>query len=76
MIDTHAHINSRDIKDVDTCIQTINELKYLKYVINVGLDYDKSKYAIELANRELKFYAVIGIHLLYEGTIESIYDYI
>ena len=31
-----------------------------------------SEYAIELSNREEKFYSVIGIHPLYEGTLESI----
>lgn len=74
MIDSHAHINKKDILDVDAHIQMINELEYLKYVINVGRDYETSKYAIELANREPKFYAVIGIHPLHEGTLESIYD--
>ena len=72
MVDTHAHINPRDIENVSEKISEINELEYLKFVINVGLDYETSKYAINLANREEKFYSVIGIHPLYEGTIESI----
>ncbi len=72
MIDTHAHINPRDINNVDELVKEINELEYLNFVINVGLDYDTSKYAIELANREEKFYSVIGVHPLYEGSLESI----
>lgn len=72
MVDTHAHINPRELTDVDAKIKEINELEYLKYVINVGLDYETSKYSIELSNREEKFYSVIGIHPLYEGTLESI----
>lgn len=74
MIDSHAHINKKDISDVDARISMINELEYLKYVINVGLDYETSEYAIELANKEPKFYAVIGVHPLHEGTLASIYD--
>lgn len=72
MIDTHSHINPRDITDVEEKIREIDELEYLKFVINIGLDYETSKYAIELSNREEKFYSVIGIHPLYEGTLESI----
>lgn len=74
MVDTHAHINPRELDDIDAKIKEINELEYLKYVINVGLDYETSRYSIALANQEDKFYSIIGIHPLYEGTIESITD--
>lgn len=74
MIDSHAHINNKSIINVKKTVDDINQLNYLKYVINIGLDYETSEYAIALSNQENKFYAVIGIHPLYEGTIKSIYD--
>lgn len=74
MIDTHSHINPSSINDVDAKIREINELEYLKYIINIGLDYNTSKYTIELANREKKFYSVIGVHPLYEGKMNSIVE--
>lgn len=74
MIDSHAHINPKSIKNIDETIEMINHLDYLNYVINVGLDYETSKYSIELSNRFPKFYSVIGIHPLYEGSLNEIYN--
>ena len=38
MIDTHAHLNSRDIKDLKEDLIRINNLSYLDKIINVGMD--------------------------------------
>ncbi len=72
MIDTHAHINSKCLKDVRQEIMKVKDLEYLDKVINVGLDEETSIDA--LANTGLcdKFYAAIGVHPLYEGNIENI----
>lgn len=74
MIDSHAHINPRSLPSIKLEIDKINNLEYLDYVINVGIDYGTSKYSIELSKRFDKFYSVIGIHPLYEGEISDIYD--
>lgn len=72
MIDTHAHFNSKDLKNLRDEIIRVNNINYLNKVINVGLDYETSKEAIEISEREPKFYATIGIHPLHNGNIEDL----
>lgn len=60
MIDTHAHLNLKDfdqdrLQIISSCQQTGIE------VINVGIDYQSSVQAINLA-QEKGFYASVGIH--------------
>lgn len=74
MIDTHAHINSYDLNNVEDEIKRINNLKYLNRIINVGLNSETNKEVLDIANNNKKFYASLGIHPLHSGTIESIYD--
>ncbi len=74
MIDSHAHINPQDISDINNMIKFINNLEYLTYCINVGLDYETSKFSIALSNQEEKFYSVIGIHPTREGNLADIYN--
>ena len=74
MVDTHAHINSRDLKNVRDEIKRINNLEYLDQLINVGLDDDTNKEVLKIANENEKFYAALGIHPLHSGSVESIYE--
>lgn len=74
MIDTHAHYNSRDLKDLRQEIINANSLPYLKKIINVGLDYETSKEAIDISIVEPKFYATIGVHPLSEAAIYPLLD--
>lgn len=72
MIDTHTHFNSKDLKKLRDEIIRVNNINYLNKVINVGLDYETSKEAIEISEREPKFYATIGIHPLHNGNLEDL----
>lgn len=72
MIDTHAHYNSKDLKDIKTEIEKINYLDYLDKVINVGLNEKTNKEVLEIASKQDKFYAALGIHPLQEGEVLSI----
>ena len=72
MINTHVHFNSKDLKNLRDEIIRVNNINHLNKVINVGLDYETSKEAIEISEREPKFYATIGIHPLHNGNIEDL----
>lgn len=72
MIDTHAHINSKVLKDLKNEIITINKLDYLDKVINVGTDEDTNLEVLAIANNFDKFYCSLGVHPLMEGSVESI----
>ncbi len=62
LIDTHAHLNFSDFdKDRDEVIKKC--LKSNVFMINVGVDYETSKKAIEIAEKyERGVYAAIGLH--------------
>lgn len=72
MIDTHAHFNSKDLKNLTEEIKALNQISYLDKVINVGLDYETSGEVIDINLREKKFYGTLGVHPLKNGTIDSI----
>ncbi len=72
MIDTHAHFNTIVLKDLAQQIKRVELLSYLDKVINVGLDYHTSKEAISISLSHEKFYATLGIHPLWEGTVETL----
>ena len=74
MIDTHAHINSTDLKSIRNEIIRINDLEYLDKVINVGLNMQTNEEVLEIAANNAKFYAALGIHPIMPGNIESIYE--
>ncbi|MCR8612895.1 MAG: TatD family hydrolase [Mycoplasma sp.] len=62
-VDTHTHIfkgYSGDA-DLDTEIKKIIEEKVSK-IINVGIDVETSKSAIELSNKYDEVFAILGIH--------------
>ncbi len=62
IIDSHMHINSElDNKDEILCI---NNSPSIESVINVGMDTTTSRDVIEIANKNKKFYAAVGIHPL------------
>lgn len=65
VIDSHMHINSKVIDDVQNSINKINNNKNLESVINVGLDIETSRECAEISNKENKFYSSVGIHPLY-----------
>lgn len=72
MIDTHAHFNSKELRDLKSQIQKIESLTSLDKIINVGLDYQTSKEAVAISLKYSKFYATLGIHPLHNGTIASL----
>ncbi len=72
MIDTHAHINSRDIPYLKEEIIRIKNLDYLDKVINVGLDEETNEEVLAISGNCDKFYCALGIHPLKEGRVESI----
>lgn len=74
MIDTHAHFNSNDLKNLKREIEIVNSNPYLNKIINVGLDYETSKEVVEISLREEKFYGTLGIHPLHEGNISSLLE--
>lgn len=65
VIDSHVHINSKIIKDVDYSIKQICNNESIESVINIGLDIETSKDCIDISNNKNKFYTSIGIHPLY-----------
>lgn len=72
MIDTHAHYNRTDLKDLKREIQKLNDLSYMDRVINVGLNEQTNEEVLEIAAKHEKFYASLGIHPLQKGNVYSI----
>lgn len=64
-IDSHTHINSIVLDDIQKCIDNINENSSIEGVINVGLDVDSSMESVLISKTNSKFYSTIGIHPLY-----------
>ena len=62
IIDSHMHINN-ELDNKDEIIH-INSCPYIDSVINVGMDTTTSKEVIEIAKKNKKFYAAVGIHPL------------
>ena len=72
MIDTHAHIQSRDVGDVDKVINSAKENGVSK-IICVGYDVKSSVEAVELADKYKEVYAIIGVHPSEVEYVESNY---
>ena len=72
MIDTHAHIQSRDVGDVDKVINNAKENGVSK-IICVGYDVKSSIEAVELADKYKEVYAIIGVHPSEVEYVESNY---
>lgn len=72
MIDTHAHINSKDFRHIREEIIKIKNLSYLDKVINVGLDEETNIDALATCELCDKFRCALGIHPTHEGNVESI----
>lgn len=64
-IDSHMHVNSQIIYNIDDAINKINVNANVESVINVGLNIKTSRECIEISKKENKFYSSIGIHPLY-----------
>lgn len=71
MIDTHAHINSKVLKNLKEEIIKINN-SALNKVINIGCDYDTNIESLAIAGNYSKFYVSLGVHPLMNGNIEDI----
>ena len=65
VIDSHVHINSKVVDNVENSINKINDNNNIESVINVGLNIETSKECTIISNKENKFYSAIGIHPLY-----------
>ncbi len=72
MIDTHAHLNSKDVKNLREELIRINSLPYLNKVINVGINEKTNEEVLAISGNFDKFYCALGIHPLEEGRVESI----
>ena len=74
IIDSHMHINS-ELDNKDEIIH-INKNSNIESVINVGMNTTTSKDVIEIANKNEKFYASVGIHPLYaeNSRVNSIFE--
>lgn len=75
-IDSHLHINSLMLKDVECEIKRVESNKDLEAVINVGVNISTSKEALEIADHHPKFYATAGVHPLYINgeNLDSLYS--
>jgi len=74
-IDTHAHLYfDKFDEDRNQVIQRTIDNKVA--VINIGTDLDSSKKALELADQNENYYAVIGFHPIYvrDSTMEEFKD--
>ncbi len=61
LIDSHAHLNFNAFEDdLDKVISRCNEEDI--FVINVGSNYETSKKAVEIAEKNDNMYAAIGLH--------------
>ena len=65
VIDSHVHVNSKVIDNVEEVINRINSNDRVDSVINIGLNIETSKECIHISNKENKFYTSVGIHPLY-----------
>ena len=76
-IDSHMHINHAILtrEEIERQLSDIKENKNLESAINVGINIETSKEAIELAKQERKLYATVGIHPHYveEEKIKELY---
>ncbi len=85
IVDTHAHLNF-DVfdKDREKIIEKCHKNKVL--VINVGIDFETSKKAIEIAEKHKGMFASVGLHPLNLDTglvkikdkkerLEKVFDY-
>ena len=64
-IDSHMHINSLVLENMQEHINNINNNSNIQSVINVGLNIDTSIESISISDKNLKFYSTVGIHPLY-----------
>lgn len=71
MIDTHAHISSKDVPNLEREVTRINGSD-LTAVINVGIDLETSKEVIDIGNSNEKFFSAVGVHPLSDGCIDDI----
>ena len=64
MIDTHSHLNFKAYKDdLNEIIKRTGEAGI--FCIDVGVNYDTSKHAVELAEENKNIFAAIGLHPIY-----------
>ena len=63
-IDSHIHINSLVLNNIQRYIDEIIYNPSIESVINIGLNIETSKECLEL-NKNSKLYSSIGIHPLY-----------
>lgn len=72
LIDTHAHYNSQEMRNLEAEIRAANKNDDVSKIINVGLDEKTSEEAVRLALENPKFYATLGIHPLNNGCIDNL----
>lgn len=75
-IDSHLHINSMMVKDVEDEIKRVNDNQNIEAVVNVGVNIATSKEALKIARVNPKFYSTVGVHPLYTDgeNLDRIYE--
>src|SRR3990167_5996574 len=59
--DVHSHLNTKDyFLDLEEAVKRLKEME--THTIVVGVDYESSKVAVELAEKYEEIYASIGVH--------------
>ena len=69
-IDSHMHINSVVLQNIQEYIGEINKNQSIRSVINVGLNIESSKESISISRDNPKFYSAIGFHPLYTDSCD------
>lgn len=72
LIDTHAHYNSSTMDNLNEKLRIANDNNDVSKIINIGLNNQTSEEAIQISLRYPKFYSALGVHPLYEGSIEQL----
>ena len=62
MIDTHSHINTKEFDNKIDLILNNAKTNGVRAIFAVGMDYETSVKAINLANKYPNIYATAGLH--------------
>lgn len=72
LIDTHAHYNSSTMDNLEEKLRIASSNNDVSKIINIGLDNKTSEEAIKISLKYPKFYSTLGVHPLYDGSVEEL----
>ncbi|KUK20238.1 MAG: TatD DNase family protein [Pseudothermotoga sp.] len=61
-VDTHAHLHFPQFKDDLDKIISLFKSKQIEFIVNVGIDVEDSKRALELSKRSENIFCAVGVH--------------